>query len=222
MASAAEMGLAPVVVSPLLEKLHNVMKSVDFIAKDKTNDHYKYSYASEEAIKRTLHPLLVRERVLFMPISQRVVGVDKSVTTLAVTFRFTDLDSGEFLDVEAIGSGADSQDKGPYKALTGAIKYQLTSTFLIPTGNDPEGDAGKKQSSGPKRTDAPSLGQRMRDPNAVISEPQLKRLYALANKSGRSGEEAKAIITRYGFASAKDITQDKYDDICYEVEHPER
>lgn len=37
-----------------------------------------------------------------------------------------------------IGEGMDTGDKAIYKAITGAQKYVLMKTFLIPTGDDPE------------------------------------------------------------------------------------
>jgi hypothetical protein len=43
-----------------------------------------------------------------------------------------------------MGSGNGRDDKGLYAALTGIIKYQLTSSFLIPTGDDAEVDEGSK------------------------------------------------------------------------------
>ena len=48
------------------------------------------------------------------------------------------------LDFQSIGTGADSGDKAPYKATTGAIKYALLTAFLIPTGDDPENDSGDR------------------------------------------------------------------------------
>ena len=50
--------------------------------------------------------------------------------------------------------------------------------------------------------------------NGTISEPQQKRLYALAKNSGKGNDEVKDYIAKLGFPSAKDITRDKYEAIC--------
>jgi hypothetical protein len=42
--------------------------------------------------------------------------------------------------VQTIGEGADSADKGAYKAMTGARKYAFRLLFNIPTGDDAERD----------------------------------------------------------------------------------
>ena len=56
-----------------------------------------------------------------------------------------DSETGECVSGMFYGVGQDSGDKGIWKAVTGAIKYIMTSTFLIPTGDDPEKDEGKEK-----------------------------------------------------------------------------
>jgi hypothetical protein len=55
-----------------------------------------------------------------------------------VTWRFTDGESGETIDIQTIGEGADSFDKGANKCMTSSMKYALLMAFLVPTGEDPE------------------------------------------------------------------------------------
>lgn len=124
----------------ILGKLHNIMSKVDFIAKDKKNEFHNYEYASEEAIKKTLHPLLVKEKVLFSLTTVGLPQVNGEITSQDFHYRFFDIESGESLEGSFVGQGQDKGDKGIYKAITGAIKYILTSTFLIPTGLDPENE----------------------------------------------------------------------------------
>lgn len=119
--------------------MHTIMKAVPFIEKDKRNDFHNYEYASEKIIKETLHKHLVAQKILF-----RLEVIDSQVhdtlLLIKVKYYFTDLESGEELTGEFMGSGEDKGDKALYKAITGAIKYILTSSFLIPTGDDPEKD----------------------------------------------------------------------------------
>jgi len=126
----------------ILKKLHAIMSEVDFIEKDKKNDHFKYTYASEYAIKTALHEKLVAHGVLFT-LSATDVKKDDQITTVNFHYRFIDIESAEELVGTFAGQGQDNADKGVWKAVTGAIKYILTSTFLIPTGDDPEADEPK-------------------------------------------------------------------------------
>lgn len=129
----------------ILKKLHEIMSEVDFIAKDKTNEFHKYNYASEQAIKEKMHQLLVSHKVLFM-LSGNNIRHAGTLTDIDFTYRFYDIESGEFIEGTMPGTGEDKLDKGTYKAITGAIKYILTSTFLIPTGDDPENEEKKPKS----------------------------------------------------------------------------
>ena len=62
------------------------------------------------------------------------------LTTVKGNVEFIDGDTGESYIAEGVGQGADSGDKGVYKAITGMMKYILLKTFLVPTGDDPERD----------------------------------------------------------------------------------
>lgn len=124
------------------------MAEVERIGKDKTNSFHGYNYASEQAIKEALHPLLVKHGVVpifdFSEVKREIYTTAKgqrgAITDLTVAYKFYDMETGEFVGGTFVGTGDDGADKGTYKAITGAIKYILTSTFLIPTGDDPEKD----------------------------------------------------------------------------------
>lgn len=49
----------------------------------------------------------------------------------------------------------------------------------------------------------------------VITEAQVKRLYTIANGQN---DLAKSVLAEYGFASSKDVTTDKYEEICGKIE----
>jgi hypothetical protein len=48
----------------------------------------------------------------------------------------------------------------------------------------------------------------------TISDAQARRLFAIWKASGKSEEERKSIMECFGFSSSKDITRDKYEEIC--------
>jgi hypothetical protein len=54
---------------------------------------------------------------------------------------------------------------------------------------------------------------------ARISEPQVKRLWAIASNAGWNKSEVHAHLLRYGFEHADEITRDRYEQICGELEH---
>lgn len=142
------------------QKLYAVMKDIGYIQKDKKVESpgANYKYASEAAIKEKVHAALVEHRLLFIPYNSDIeeraqrdskdkYGNDKTthLITLKLFFRFVDIDTGESVEGALHGMGADSSEKGVFKAITGALKYIFTGTFVIPTGDDPEKEELSKE-----------------------------------------------------------------------------
>lgn len=153
----------------LLEKLHGIMSEVGSIGKDKTNDFHKYKYASEHAIKVAIQPLLVKHKVLFY-IETAQPTREGTLTHIECTFHFVDIETGEDLTGKFAGTGEDKLDKGTYKALTGAIKYILTSTFLIPTGDDPENEQAPKKTTAQPAREPQTAEQKPSEPVSTPSK----------------------------------------------------
>ena len=138
----------PTGVSSVFKKIHACMKNLSFIEKDKKNTFHNYMYASEEAIKKAVHAELVANGLVFTVTMEECIQTETTnqkgnktyITNVKVNYCFTDIDTGDKLCGIFYGTGEDAMDKGTYKALTGAIKYILTTTFLIATGDDPEND----------------------------------------------------------------------------------
>jgi len=112
------------------------------------NAHANYKYASDADILRVVQPSMARHGLALtiddVDIEHRQLGGKMAQWCVAkVTYRLTHT-TGEHLTVVAIGSGADNVDKGPYKALTGALKYALRAIFLLPHGQDPDQPDGHK------------------------------------------------------------------------------
>lgn len=130
----------------LAQRLVIAMRSIDAVTKRGTNDRQKYSYVKAADVANEVRKVLCDEGIAF------TYGVDATdrwekptngggtlfFCEVRASFRFIDQDSGETLEVKGVGWGADSLDKAPYKAMTGALKYALRMNFLIPDEEDPE------------------------------------------------------------------------------------
>lgn len=161
----------------LYGKLHAIMKDVGYIKKDKTNAFHKYKYASEEVIKKTLHTALTKHGVLFkMDVMEVFPGpTGATLMYIKVHYYFICKDSGEMIDGTYHGAGEDKGDKAIYKAITGALKYILTTSFLIPTGDDPESDI---------KTDKKIIKKPVvkRATKSALTDVQLNRMIAAIEK----------------------------------------
>jgi hypothetical protein len=138
----------------LSQKLVEIMAVIQRIEKKGWNDFHKYKYLREEDLVESLRAEFVSRGIILIPsvrgykhdIRLKADGkVEGILTTVEMTFKFIDSDTGQTESFDWAGTGDDKGDKGLYKAYTGAEKYFLMKTFLVPTGDDPEGDAKTDQ-----------------------------------------------------------------------------
>ncbi len=130
----------------LAAKLAEVMAEVKYIQKRGKNAFHGYKYATEADVADKVREALSARNIILVPdvVSQETrqittkKGNTEFIDTLKIRFTFYDGDSDQTISFHMIGSGQDAGDKAAYKAITGAEKYALMKTFLIPTGDDPE------------------------------------------------------------------------------------
>lgn len=139
----------------LAEAVCAVMADVANVDKSGKNAFHGYEYASEADLLRALRPAMTKHGLALIPVATKMEriagpptgkGKEQWITSVAVTYRLMHGPSKESCDVQVPGCGIDGEDKGAYKAMTGALKYALRQTFLVPTGDDP--DQGGRDSSG--------------------------------------------------------------------------
>ncbi len=123
----------------LLPALLKARSHMNPAAKDRENQHFKYSYATEQSWHDAVQPHLLDHDLLltFSVMSSERVG---NLTTVRGTARVTH-SSGQWLEVGAVGEGSDNADKAAYKAMTGFKKYCYALCFALPTTDDVEDDA---------------------------------------------------------------------------------
>lgn len=132
----------------LIQKLAAVMATIDRVQKRGRNENHNYDYATEADIVAAVRAGLSQHGVMFLLKNQSLAwdtlstrsGGQQRLCTITAQFVFVDGETGETLEIPMVGQGSDSGDKAFYKALTGAVKYALLKTFLIPTGDDPENE----------------------------------------------------------------------------------
>lgn len=135
------------------EKLVACSADLAHLSKDGTNSHFKYKFVSEAQVKAAVKPVLIKHGLA-------ITGVNADLQpggtpgSACVKVAVTIGDGIYFATFDGIGGGTDSGDKAPMKATAAALKYALTSAFIIPTGDDPEGDPKTDAPKAPKRVAA--------------------------------------------------------------------
>lgn len=127
----------------LWQRIGKSQAAVDYIQKEKKSG-MNYSIVSHDAVTAKVRPVLVENGVLYYPINIEY-SQDGNRTQVKLTVRFVNVDKpDEFFDVPSLGYGIDSQDKGPGKAISYAVKYALLKTLGLETGDDPDLDQNVK------------------------------------------------------------------------------
>lgn len=128
----------------VLQKLHRIMEEVGYLQKNQKIEYgnTKYTAVTETAVLQVIRPKLVEYGLVLLPILGNVVPEQSSkgawVTTVDVSYKIVDVETGEFETLWSTGQGHDSADKGAGKAFTYATKYLLLKMFLLETGDDPD------------------------------------------------------------------------------------
>ena len=152
-------------VNSVYGKVVQLMSVVTKVAKDKKNDFHHYSYASNVAVLSAVREEMVKLRLIYVP-----------------HFQIIDADTGDAIEVTALGAGSDKGDKHVQKGQTAADKYLWLKFLMLPTPDDPEADTA---------TDARVA--------APVSEPQSK---GITGAVGRV-TNAKVVEVRKKSESAK-------------------
>jgi hypothetical protein len=115
-------------VSELAKALCAVMSRVRYVPETGKNQFHRYSYASDEDLLTVLQPAMADAGLAMVPTRVESTTVEHSAdqkgkaqwrTEVLVTYALMHA-SGETVTIQAPGCGIDGEDKGVYKAMTGA------------------------------------------------------------------------------------------------------
>lgn len=191
------------------------------VAKSGRNDFHNYDYATEADITQAVRPILARHGLCWFPsvvehtseaLPNSKRGERLSTVTMEIVWCHS---SGGTMTTRWVGQGADAGDKGYYKAYTGAIKYALLKTFMIPTGDDPEQEAPTPPPVKPKREERESSTIRPQRPAAARAEVVSRVRGALAGTDLQDKEKEvfQHLAEQLGMAGPRDISEEMWSSI---------
>ena len=190
------------------DKLINIQSELK-APKSQYNNFGKYSYRNCEDILEALKPLLKENKATIF-ISDDVVFIEGRFY-IKSTVTFVDVETGDkivntaYAREEEIKKGMDgSQVTGTSSSY--ARKYALNGMFAI----DDTKDSDFTNQNESKSSIKPSNG---------LTESQIKRLFAIANKVNISAEDVKIVVAKsYGIHDIKKMNKQQYDEICERLE----
>jgi hypothetical protein len=133
----------------LRQKLVKIYEEIDHIEKKGDNKKQGYKFVRSADVLREIRGAFAKFGVYAEINDIDLLGTYDIATNsggkmhtamVKVKIQLHDTESDEKVNAVGLGDGADSGDKGVYKAQTGAVKNALKNAFLIPDEADPEAD----------------------------------------------------------------------------------
>lgn len=186
------------------------------VTSDATNPHFRSQYASLPHMIDTVRPVLAKHGLALL---QSPVSEDGRIGVRTVLIH----ESGEMLDGIYTVRPAKDDPQGAGGAITYCRRYALAA-FLCIAQEDDDGNGASAPRREPPRQ-APQQQQQRSGPR-VITEPQLKRLRAIAGNLGKEARltteqitaEVRSVLSHFGYESSKDVTMDDYEKVVAAIE----
>lgn len=122
------------------QRLAAVMADVTYIQKERKSG-MNYTIVSHDAVTAKVRPALLAQGIVYYPVRCDFQH-NGNRAECGMTVRFVNIDDpADFFDVPTFGYGIDTQDKGPGKAMSYAVKYALLKALGLETGDDPDMDS---------------------------------------------------------------------------------
>ena len=179
--------------------------------KSQYNSFGKYSYRSCEDILEAVKSLLVKYQATIIITDEiKLIGERYYVEAKV---KFIDVVSGQFIENSALAR-EDEQQKGMSASqITGscssyARKYALGAMLLLDDVKDADAIHGKEDNNKSYSQDNVTNTARK------LSDKQLSRLYAIANKAGVDKDLVKQQVMKKFNKEVKDLTKPEYDLVC--------
>lgn len=183
-----------------LSKAQGELKDADF---DKLNPHFKSKYASLASCLKEVRPVFSKYGLSIMQVPSSE-GEKHYLNTIVMH------SSGQFISdkLELLLSKKDMQGIGA--AMTYARRQALSAMTGISSDEDDDGEsikaAPKAQDQTKPQNHAPASG------SGVLSEAQIKRLWAMAKALGFNQEQTRAyVLTQTKKDSLSKLTKEEYD-----------
>lgn len=227
----------------IFELISSVMADINAITKSQTNTQQGFKFRGVDQFINVIHPILVKHKLVIIPRcieeaheirtvtrSNGKQGTDKHVS-LKMEYDFLAPDGSKVTVGPIPAEGLDSGDKATNKALSAAFKYMCIQTFWVPTEDIEDGDKDSPEiAASEPLPDFPEGGQKFEQSDkkeyqdnqhstALVTEAQVKRLFAIAKKHNWSNDKVKEFMkVRYQIESTKDLNRFNYDHLVAQIE----
>jgi hypothetical protein len=190
----------------LAVKINECSMEIKSIEKTGKNEKQGYRFTPGGELFRIVRKVLQTHGVTIFPSCEGVTVIAQYTTasggtmfvySASMTYTLVDITSGESMQCQYMGTGADTGDKGIYKAYTAALKYFLRDLFQIPFGEEPDDDSdsddelsnGEKSATATQSHEKPTQGWSGKKPDEPASDKQKNLILGILGSCGFDNKE---------------------------------
>ena len=178
--------------------------------KSQYNSFGKYSYRSCEDILEAVKSLLVKYQATIIITDEIKLIGDRYYVEAKV--KFIDVVSGQFIENSALAREDENKKGMDLAQVTGscssyARKYALNGMFCIDDCKDADATNNGKEDNNKSHSQVDATARK-------LSDKQLARLYAIANKAGADKDLVKQQVFKKFGKEVKDLSKQEYDIVC--------
>ena len=200
-------------ISKLAVSLVKFNSEVSKISKDAKNPFFKSNYVTLDKLIEATRPMLQDNGLVVMqsPLSKEDGSI--GIQTLLIH------ESGEFIESEPIfmkpAKANDPQQAG--SIISYMRRYSYQAILNLNTGEDDDCNKATSDEDKQAKMNAKNYSNNYNySTPKLITEAQRKRLNVIA--TGVDTNVVRNIIAGYGFTSSQEITMDKYNEICEDIQ----
>ena len=170
------------------------------------NPFFKSKYAPLNDVLNLARPLLSKHG---LSVLQSPAGDGTNIVIASILMHA----SGEWIEPEPLVLKADKATaQGAGSAITYGRRYSLSAMLGISSEDDDDGNGAEPKQDKPKQ-DKPKTSA------GTLSEPQIKRAFAIANEANISPDDVRAWVkSKYHKDDIKNLTKTEYDALCKALE----
>lgn len=181
--------------------------------KGQFNKFGNYSYRSCEDILESLKPLLKQVKATVVLTDEIKLVGDRYY--IEATCKFIDIETGDVLENTSLAREDENKKGMDLAQVTGscssyARKYALNGMFCI----DDVKDADATNKHGKEDNNKSYSQDNATNTARKLSDKQLSRLYAIANKAGADKDLVKQQVMKKFNKEVKELTKQEYDIVC--------
>lgn len=196
-------------IAPALRKAQGALRAA---LKESENSHLRSKYADLASCWEAIRPALQENQLSIIQTLGVMEGFGPSLTTMLLH------DSGEFIlgEQPLFPKAQDPQSLG--SAITYARRYGLAAMVGLIQADD-DGQAAMPEPPRGAAVKAPAKAGAPLATMGLISDAQLKRLFAIQARVKMPDESLKNVCAGMGITTRSAIPKDKYESICTLVEN---